>query len=198
MKCTIKFVTKVLLLNFLVYDFLNILSFFSFVLCISLYVFVCACLSVSCARILCWSKYIFMTVDTWFYNLFIFTRFSNSGFYITWKKYPVIQQCVNFLAIVFNPVNEDLCRVYWKKSKHYQCCCLVGRSSLHEKCPYSELFWSAFSRIRTEYGEIRSISLYSVRMRENADQNSSEYGHFLRSSFLFAVVACIPCRRCQM
>ena len=26
----------------------------------------------------------------------------------------------------------------------------------------------SFFRIRTEYGEIRSISLYSVRMRENA------------------------------
>ena len=31
-------------------------------------------------------------------------------------------------------------------------------------------FWSIFSRIRTEYGEIRSISPYSVRMRENTDQ----------------------------
>ena len=53
--------------------------------------------------------------------------------------------------------------------------------TLREKCPYSELFWSAFSRIRTEYGEIRSISLYSVRMGENADQNNSEYGYFLSS-----------------
>ena len=35
--------------------------------------------------------------------------------------------------------------------------------------------WSTFSRIRTEYGEILHISLYSVRMRENADQNNSEY-----------------------
>ena len=33
-----------------------------------------------------------------------------------------------------------------------------------EKCPYSEFF--LFSRIWTEYGEIRSISHYSVRMRE--------------------------------
>ena len=31
------------------------------------------------------------------------------------------------------------------------------------------------SRIRTESGEIRSISLYSDRMRENADQNNSEW-----------------------
>ena len=29
--------------------------------------------------------------------------------------------------------------------------------SLREKCPYSQLFWSAFSRSRTEYGEIAYI-----------------------------------------
>ena len=34
------------------------------------------------------------------------------------------------------------------------------------------LFWSAFSRIRTEY---------SVRMRENAEQNNFEYEHFPHS-----------------
>ena len=49
------------------------------------------------------------------------------------------------------------------------------------KCPYSELFWSVFSRIWTEYGEIFRISLYSVQMWENVDQHNSEYGHFLRS-----------------
>ena len=38
--------------------------------------------------------------------------------------------------------------------------------SLREKCMYSKFFWSVFSRIRTEYGEIRSISPYSVRLRE--------------------------------
>ena len=53
------------------------------------------------------------------------------------------------------------------------------RNSLREKCSYSRLFWSAFSHIWTAYGEIRSISPYSVRMRENVDQNNSEYGHFL-------------------
>ena len=56
---------------------------------------------------------------------------------------------------------------------------------LCKKCPYSELFWLAFSRILTEYGEILRISLYSVLMRENADQNNSEYGHSLRSDNLF-------------
>ena len=57
-------------------------------------------------------------------------------------------------------------------------------SSLRKKCPYLELFWSVFFRIRTEYGEIRSISPYSVRMRENTDQNNSEYGLFLFSAYL--------------
>ena len=39
---------------------------------------------------------------------------------------------------------------------------------LREKCPNTEFCWSVFSRIRTEYGEIQSISLYLVRMQENA------------------------------
>ena len=34
--------------------------------------------------------------------------------------------------------------------------------------------------------EIRSMSPYSVQMRENVDQNNSEYGHFLRSDTLYA------------
>ena len=46
-------------------------------------------------------------------------------------------------------------------------------AALRKKCLYSELFWSAFSR---------SLSQYSVRMRENADQSKSEYGHFSRSA----------------
>ena len=54
-------------------------------------------------------------------------------------------------------------------------------STLRKKCPYWELFWSAFSRIRTKYGEIQSISTYSLRMWENADQNNSKYEHFLHS-----------------
>ena len=58
-------------------------------------------------------------------------------------------------------------------------------STLRRKNPYSELFWYAFSRIWTEYGEIRSISAYSVGIQENADQNNSEYGHLLRSPYYY-------------
>ena len=58
-----------------------------------------------------------------------------------------------------------------RKSKHI----------LREKCRYSEFFWSAFSCILTEYGEMRTISKYSVQMRKNVDQKNSEYWHFSRS-----------------
>ena len=45
--------------------------------------------------------------------------------------------------------------------------------TLRKKCLYSELFWSAFFRIRTEYGEIL-----------RADQNNSEYGLFYAVTIL--------------
>ena len=57
------------------------------------------------------------------------------------------------------------------------------KKALREKCPYSKFFWSVFSCIQTEYGEIMSISPYLVRMKENTDQKNSEYRHFLRSEF---------------
>ena len=53
--------------------------------------------------------------------------------------------------------------------------------TLREKCPYSDLFWSVFSCIQTEYGKIQNISPHSVRMWENKDQKNSEYGHPSRS-----------------
>ena len=60
--------------------------------------------------------------------------------------------------------------------------CLVSiKLSLRKKCPYSEFFWSVFSRIRTEYRDLHNKSPYLVRMRENTDQKISEYGYLLRS-----------------
>ena len=47
------------------------------------------------------------------------------------------------------------------------------RRTLSKKCPYSELFRSAFFRIRTEFAFFPHS--------KNADQNNSEYGHFSRS-----------------
>ena len=41
--------------------------------------------------------------------------------------------------------------------------------TLHEKCPYSEFFWSVFPHIYTEYGDLLFTSPYSVRIRESTD-----------------------------
>ena len=47
-------------------------------------------------------------------------------------------------------------------------------------------FWSRFSRIWTEYGygEMRSISPYSVRMRKIRTRKNSVFRHFSRSVFI--------------
>ena len=55
---------------------------------------------------------------------------------------------------------------------------------------YSGPHFPAF-RLNTER---YSISPYSVRMRENRDQNNSEYEHFLRSG----IVVLFQLRLCQM
>ena len=49
--------------------------------------------------------------------------------------------------------------------------------TLCEKCWNSEFFWSVFSSFGLNT-EIRSISPYSVRLRENKDQKNSEYRNF--------------------
>ena len=55
---------------------------------------------------------------------------------------------------------------------------IFPKNSLREKSPYSEFFWYVISRIWIEYGEILRISACSVRIQENTDQTSPEYGHF--------------------
>ena len=62
--------------------------------------------------------------------------------------------------------------------------------SLCEKCSNSEIFWSLFSCFRTEVSLPLSDRIRrdtSVQMRENRDQNNSEYGHFLCSVCGFIV-----------
>ena len=49
------------------------------------------------------------------------------------------------------------------------------KQTLREKCPYSELFWSAFSHYSV------SLFVFTPNEGENADQNNSQYGRFLRS-----------------
>ena len=74
--------------------------------------------------------------------------------------------------------------IFFVFSNHYSRCLeLIKNQSLCEKCPYLEFFWSIFFRICFEYGEIWSVSPYSVQMRMNADQKKSKYEHFLSSDW---------------
>ena len=43
-----------------------------------------------------------------------------------------------------------------------------------------KFFWSVFSQIRREYGDLHWKSPDLVRMRESADQKNSEYGSFMK------------------
>ena len=61
--------------------------------------------------------------------------------------------------------------------------------TLRKKYPYSELFGSAFSRIRTEYGEILRVSPYSVRMLRTRITPNTDTFH--------AVIACTKCFKNQ-
>ena len=89
------------------------------------------------------------------------------------KMWVMILQLHDFALFLHSRIrNEWTCQEFAVKR------CLWGKISLCNKSPYLELFWSAFSRIWTD---ILRISPYSVRMRENADQNSSKYGQFSRS-----------------
>ena len=73
-----------------------------------------------------------------------------------------------------------LCLTYLLNNRSYNTCLATiyldrprslstSNSPLRKKRPYSELLWSVFFPIRTEYREIRSISPYSV-------QNAGKYG----------------------
>ena len=66
--------------------------------------------------------------------------------------------------------------------------------ALRENCRNTEFFWSVFSRIWTEYGDLRSKSPHSVQIRENTDQKKiririlfgDNFSHF--AYFLIALV----------
>ena len=75
--------------------------------------------------------------------------------------------------------------------KNYQ----IVVHTLREKCPKIwSFFYFVFSRIRTEYGETRSISPYSVRMRENKlriwtlfTQSHSSKLHWIKAFLLISL-----------
>ena len=53
--------------------------------------------------------------------------------------------------------------------------------TLRKKGRYSDLFWSLFSHIWTEYRNLQSNFTYSVQMQDKTKRKNSKYGHFSRS-----------------
>ena len=76
----------------------------------------------------------------------------------------------NINSLVFQGSPGEYLVIKWKDiKKRYQ-----KEHWLREKCPYSEFFWSIFSRIRAEY---------AVWILENTDQKNFEYRHFSRRGY---------------
>ena len=87
----------------------------------------------------------------------------------------------NFSFWRFETERVKLQAIFFKEKPPDDRFCRSQRQALREKCPYLEFFWSVFSHSRTEW----YISPHSVQMRENTDQENSEYGLFLRSEDCF-------------
>ena len=70
---------------------------------------------------------------------------------------------------------------------------MVRENALRIKCPYLELFWSAFFphflafelNMERFVLEIRIQEPNARKCAKNADQNNSEYGHYLCSEGFF-------------
>ena len=78
-------------------------------------------------------------------------------------------------------------------------CCFYGALHHVESVRILVRIFPGFSRIRTEYGEIRSISPYPVRMRENAGKmrtritpNTDSFYAVLKNSSTYYLLSTTP------
>ena len=79
--------------------------------------------------------------------------------YFSWifKDYKIVKLINSRLFPFYNEKKTNKVCSLLNTSSHF-----YSKTSVHEKCPYLELFWTAFLRISTKYGEIVRISPYSV------------------------------------
>ena len=93
-----------------------------------------------------------------------------------------------YLWVIFLNIWDIFQKCWWFSFSPTFCSWDTIIITLREMCSSSELFLSVFSGIWTEYGEILR-SLYSVRMRENTDQNNAKYGHFLHNVKVYEILS---------
>ena len=134
-----------------------------------------------------WLYFLFPWLELWSINFFLFPNISVNGSHVnainnagtnSHKKmvnaHKVASSWISTCSFLCYTMSSNAVWLYSSRKAFLSSCCGNREIPLCKMCLYSELFWSAFSRIWTEYGETRNISSYSVRMRKNADQTNSE------------------------
>ena len=95
----------------------------------------------------------------------LFARLSMRGcFWLGYCQLPVFQFSSCWRTVLCNITLTKTTLLFWKKLIQF-------KHALRKKCPYSELSWSTFSRIRTEYGEI--ISKFNQTIWEWRNEDSA-------------------------
>ena len=102
------------------------------------------------------------------------TAVAFSFFFFTQKVYVFLIYIPTMFQLISIYGLEDTVGVIFRFPNNYR----DQKRALRKKCPFLELFWSVFSRIRAEYGEALCLSPYSVQMRENTDQKNSDTDTF--------------------
>ena len=105
---------------------------------------------------------------------------SNLFFNITFL-YPVLEFYLKLFTRIIEKLFKNTC-IYFKSKLLLIICIFKIRS----------FFWSIFSCIWTEYGDLVRKSPYSVRIQENTDQKNSVFGHFSRSITLLSDSLIVP------
>ena len=112
------------------------------------------------------------------YSKVIYVFAGSIKFLISFKR-KITDSCFNFIG------GRSLSSLFFSCSRIHQHLQVLNTShiSLREKCLYSELFWSAFFCIWNDCRETVSLQIHT-ECRKMADQNNSEYRHFLCSFYL--------------
>ena len=113
-------------------------------------------------------------------------KFSTEGFLSKCDQIRSILQIWLHLLKKSLMENFIFCAVFTLHAINQRC----QNSRLRENCPYSELFWSGFSRIRTEYGEMRviqSLSVYNLNARKCGPEDLGIRTLFTQSRFKYKV-----------
>ena len=100
-----------------------------------------------------------------------FSISNHTLFNITWDVFRhILQFSKNLISFYIKDISRNAPLTLYLSSKDMCISRVINTSSTAWKLSLFEFFCSVFPRIRTEYGEILHISLYSVGMWKNAGQ----------------------------